>query len=724
MVKIKTCKNRLSNIFKKGIDYEIFHNAIKKANDIRTIGYHFYRAYILHLFEKNEPIPIINRNFFRTALSVVTKSTNRGAKVSNENCRKIKESMNAYFKEHFYKVFNSEETKDTENHKLNGHLLGFCLDELASEMMICHENNIKRNFLKYFNSYANSLLTGAIGEAIIAEKITNRSVKGYLKNIKDDIINNTLKSPQIFHAEIEVIRKYVFPELKIITLEELSKDIDNRPYYYLESMLRMNYGLEKIGRKCFQPLCLDTSMNYKYITFGSSSIANLFCVKNKYHILKSINSYKGHVWDTFFNIKWKGYRDYRFNHRISTDGFSVSIQLIHEGDYMKHQESLKKRAKMGLEIKNKGPMTAAEEESQKDKILQQKRQQQLKNKRLKTQYKEKFSKLSKEEQERKKLEIKLKRQEYNYVEDLIKNQIFWKKLKNTYDSGKVVVIDPGKKSILTLRSSNNITFNYRNRRRIKQNKRLKKAKLIKNKREKHKLSNGKTIVENENGLNNFNSKTTIHKSFLGYVTEKLKLYNLVIDDEIYHEYLLKHRWHSYLNNKRHEDKLKDELRQRFGNDCMYIMGDWNESSLPIKYMSTPGASMRKLISQTGEMYLIDEFRTSIYHNKTYEKMSNLTLDVKGSERRLHSVLTFKMGTKGGGCINRDRNATLNMLAIVKGLIDIKGRPAIFDRSKAKKEKLKTPNLNRSSGSYASGSKIDKKLQECVYRIRVQTIDDS
>ena len=61
----------------------------------------------------------------------------------------------------------------------------------------------------------------------------------------------------------------------------------------------------------------------------------------------------------------------------------------------------------------------------------------------------------------------------------------------------------------------------------------------------------------------------------------------------------------------------------------------------------------------------------------------MELKEDGKIRKLHSVLTFKMGMNRIGCINRDKNAVYNFRAITKSLIETKKRPAIFSRNKTR-----------------------------------------
>ena len=86
------------------------------------------------------------------------------------------------------------------------------------------------------------------------------------------------------------------------------------------------------------------------------------------------------------------------------------------------------------------------------------------------------------------------------------------------------------------------------------------------------------------------------------------------------------------------------------------------------------------------MYNLDEFRTSKLHYITEKPCENLYIPynnkdkTKRKERKLHSVLTFKMENKQSGCINRDENAVNNMIKIVNHHIKFKQRPLRYRRS--------------------------------------------
>ena len=51
-----------------------------------------------------------------------------------------------------------------------------------------------------------------------------------------------------------------------------------------------------------------------------------------------------------------------------------------------------------------------------------------------------------------------------------------------------------------------------------------------------------------------------------------------------------------------------------------------------------------------------------------------------NKKEIHPVLTYKL-EKGKGCINRDKNSCLNMMKIVRSLIEEKQRPEKYKRIK-------------------------------------------
>lgn len=226
----------------------------------------------------------------------------------------------------------------------------------------------------------------------------------------------------------------------------------------------------------------------------------------------------------------------------------------------------------------------------------------------------------------------------------------------------------------------------------------------------------KTIQECEQILVDFSSKTVDHDEFLAFINAKTTVRADILGCKEYHDYLKKHRWHSYLDKRRHEDKLAEEIKSTFGKDAVYIIGDWCEKqSSPLRFISTPGIGMRRIVRKAGIVFLIDEYRTSMYREDTDKKLNNLQIEFNNRWRKLHSVLTYQMGNRRIGCINRDLNSVQNMQSIVESLLETKKRPEIFTRKAWDHEKSLSPDNDSSSSSSSklSGVLVSQRFSKSI-----------
>ena len=205
------------------------------------------------------------------------------------------------------------------------------------------------------------------------------------------------------------------------------------------------------------------------------------------------------------------------------------------------------------------------------------------------------------------------------------------------------------------------------------------------------MTTEKTRLKTSNIYKNFNEyfklKMEIHK-------EIVKLYNDIRFNKL--------KWYSFINIKRSENKLVNDIKKQFGNDTVLIMGDWSMKKDKIKSISTPNKKYEKILNKNFPMLKIDEFRTSIIENESekkcenliieqkYEKLNiksvysleklkkqNLTKYKKELNKKIHKILTCKTSEKFIKYINRDENATMNMISIVSSYINNNIKPEIF-----------------------------------------------
>ena len=575
---------------------------------------------------------------------------------------------------------------------------------------------------------------------LIIKKI--KEVRKEIIYVKNDLIDNTYTSNKKFHEWINKFKKEIFPqrEENILTYEEDIKINHNK---YLKHMLKMNKHLEQVSGKLFSAISLRTSITDKYVHIDTSVLKDIFGEIGKNKISKT----NLEIWNTYFNINNKKLKlkGHTFNFQISTDGLAASINFINNTKIEGKNKKIKLLAnasKQTKELRKTKTEKEIEEIKRKEKEFKLEKLKETSNKKkeeIKIK-KENFKKLPKEEQEKIKLQIKLEKNKFEYIEDAIKDPEMKKKLEEKYKKGLVKVIDPGMRSPMTILGKglkthkrgkirkDKILFSYSTKNRILKTKRIKYGKMIINKKRKTKI-NKKSIEKIEAELSIYNSKTVNYKKFIEYANKKINLrksiskYTHKIEQNKhkknkmnrgikYNEYVKKLNWFGYINKKRHEDELLNEIEKVYGSDAVFVIGDWGAKGR-IKRISSPNMGMKKLLSKRFEVYLIDEYKTSKIHNKSEKEGKKLKIKIeyeKGNKKykytkEIHSVLTFQLGDKENECINRDYNACLNMFKIIDNIFKTSKRPEKYCRS--------SKNLDHLTDKDLKAPKSRKKVLACI-----------
>lgn len=656
--KYRIKKISLKKIIKDGNDYSDLHSAILRTHKLTILVYQLLRAYILYQYSNNLEIPIIDTSFIIMVYKIFLIES-RGPKPKDQN-------LDTFNK---LKQFYELEFKNlTDGERINGKNLSDIIGYSAIDILTNIENNIKCNFFKYINKFVNESFREA--NNLILESLKGKEKIGKRKEInkemwilKEDLKNNTKESDVKYHEWLLDVRNQILP----INIKDHECEINVNPQKYLIYMIRMNKLLEDKKLKQFQFFPLRTDCVPKYIQLGTKSLIELLIEENKNEYLSNIGGYKEKIWQACFKLEHKIFRmnNYSFDYGISTDGFAVSIRFIHD-DFLE-AENIKKK-KIQISIKETKEMNKGKTKVEKQKMRDEKKEKQ---------------KIKQKEFEKKKKELKAKTKgektggtvikksyiEFPYFDKLSIEET--KVLKNS----ELVYVDPGKRSLLYMYGDNGKFLNYTNKRRVSEIKRLK----YQEQRENHKkeeLSNSendtekeKSVIEIESELSGYNSKSCSYEQFKEYVKKKnainVKLFKFYEED-----FFRKLNWFGYINTQRSEDNLLNLIEETFGKDIIIIYGDWNQSG-KIKYMSTPGISLKRKISERFKIYNIDEFRTSCLNYKTEERCENLYLRTGKDKvlRKMHAILTYKMENQREGCINRDKNSVLNMKKLVSHYIE-------------------------------------------------------
>ena len=647
------------------VNMEILQKAIIRTNVITTKTYFLLRLWVLHKYHNNQDIPEITEDTISMCMKSVMKSSS-GQKPKGNNGLLLQE----------FQKLNTFDSGNTIFGLEDGSNLSSILDYYATTMITSIENNIKLHFFDYIKRFINYYF-----KHIYQDQIQNKEFKKQLYKeinlVKNDIINNTLTCDEKYHIWLKEFRNKIVPETFEISYYY---DIKVSPYKYLKHMIFMCLELEKIERKSFQFFPLQTNSIPRHIQIDTKALVELFVNtekhqklldvwiketteiksgknkgnpknKTKADLYNCLEQNKEFIWNTFFNIT-QTRNNYVFDYTIITDGYATSLRFIHK-NFIEEEQKKKDKKKAG-----KKALQGLTKE-QKDKIKEDKKilqKEQAKQKRI--QNKDKPKKSNKEE----KREIP----EFPYIDEVSKELL----------EGKHIFIDPGKRSLFSMMDDDGNYFSYTNRMYLKETKRLKYQALLKNYKDKI------GITEIEEGLNKYNSKTCDIEKFQEYINSKLKTNEKLIP--LYQQLKFRqYKWYSYINKKRTEDNMVNKITKKYSKDHIIIIGDWSIGKQMRNFISTPNLSLKRKLQETFKVYDIDEFRTSCLSYKTEEVCENLYLkfkkDTKQKERKIHSILTYKMENNRKGCINRDKNGCKNIQKVFNYYMKTGERPEIYRR---------------------------------------------
>jgi len=629
---------------------EILQNAIIRTNTITAKSYFLLRLWILHKYHNNQEIPEITIDTISMAMKSVMKAS-AGQKPKGNNALLLQE----------FQTLNKFSLEDGSN-------LSSILNYYSTTMITSIENNIKMHFFDYIKRFVNSYFNHIYQTEIENNREFKKQLYKELNLVKNDPINNSLTCDEKYHNWLKENRYKIVPETFEISYYY---DIKVTPYKYLKPMIFMCLELEKIGRKSFQFFPIQTNSVPRHIQIDTKALVELFvetekhqklldiCIKETKEI--SVGKNKGKpknktkadlyncleknrefIWNTFFNIITQKRKNYVFDYTIITDGYSVSLRFLHK-DFVEEEQEKKKKIKAG----KKALQGLTKEE--KDKIKENK----IKEK--EEQNNDIFKKLKKKE-----------KPEFPYIDEVPKEIL----------EEKHIFIDPGKRSLFSMMDDDGNFYSYTNKMYLKETKRLKYQALLKNYR------NEIGITEIERGLSQCNTKTCQIEKFQNYITEKIKINEKIIP--LYGQIKFRqYKWYGYINKKRTEDTMINKIVKKYSKEHIIIIGDWSAGKQMRNFISTPNLTLKRKLQKTFQVYNIDEFRTSCLSHKTEEFCENLYLkfkkDPKQKERKIHSILTYKMENNRRGCMNRDKNGCKNIQKIFNYYMKTGERPEKYRR---------------------------------------------
>jgi hypothetical protein len=695
--KYTTAKCPLQSILKNPQDLLKLNDACLRTHQLVIHAYQFLRFWILHKYHHNRPIPIITETTFKLAFSAL--KIQKGRRPSGKNLVLFHEFRD-FHDQHYQKLSYAA--------PIDGSQLSRILDCMATDMLTNLENNIKQHFLKYLKRFVNSVFKKNHADILEKNSSANKTdlrkqLRKDLFQIKSDLENGTLTTDPKYHTWILQQRQTIFPKDV-----DWQSDLENNPQNYLKAMIYMCLELEKQGTKSFQFFPLRNEIAMKSIPLETAILVDLLSqedAKTRKKLHANIGSNKHEIWGRFFNLSHEIFKqnNYIFDYRMTTDCYAVSIQLIHlsetENEVQKKLYLQTKRNEAHTLYQTMTPTQRENYQSERDQnqAIQQSNYQAQQDA-LRKANQDKFKSLSKSEQDAIRQKIHRQKNEFPYLEDLTSDE--YEELKNS----QWCVVDPGLRDLLHIKgdgvafgrqermiakkkaqskasgtrydpgqhptpnSSPIKTFKYTSSQHLSETKRFKYQRLIQNYKNKTDISTLEII------LSQTNSKSCQLDVFGKFIHIK-NIVNQILLEKYQAEIFRQYKWYGYLNRKKAETNLVRTIKTIYGKDVVLCYGDYSKGEMPIRRISVPGVGLRRMLGQHFRLYLIDEYRTSCLSHVGEERCENLYF--RG--RKIHSVLTYQTESKRMGCINRDENATYNMMKIVRQYLKDGSRPERYRR---------------------------------------------
>jgi hypothetical protein len=541
------------------------------------------------------------------------------------------------------------------------------------------ENNIKCHYLNRVRLFVNRYYNQEMKEECKSiQDMKNRAeqrkvFRKELYAIKQDMILNTLKSPEKYHKWILEHRLNLSPGFTQI--EDLMADLYKHPQSYLKYLIYMSRTLETDKKKSFQFFPLRSKLTPAHIALDTTALITLFSVgplnENKAIQKKHIMEIRDEVWgDILVNKPFVDKRKhFYFNYMITTNGYDASILYasLEEFDKNETKKTKKMTAKRKIAKENKGKT-----EEEKD-ILKELRDEQRKEK--DEQQELEYKNTPKE----KKPIIR----EFPYLEDTSDKRL------RTFNNNNTGIIDWGKLRIITMlnRKTKKI-FKYTKKEHLFRTQRYKIRYQTLNLKKKLKIN----VIEEaftEQIKDKCSSKSCIIENFQQYISIRN---NILLDlSEKYAETRFrKLKFNSYINTQRAHAKLINNMKSFLGEKSKLVIGNWSANKNMKHTEPVPGIGLKRKLAKHFKIYDIDEYKTSAINCKNEQKNENLYLKDRKTQtfEKIHSILTYTMENGRLGCINRDKNAVFNMDKIVSQILVDRTYPKVFDRTKS----LPTPVL--------------------------------
>ena len=617
----KTVKNSLKKIVRSRDVSEKLGEVASACNLIVGHGSRLLSLFLYFYVEQTNSLPITSLKklisfCFKRVKREDGKKEHKSAK-SNDLFEQVKK-----FYEKYYKATITRKEKQIMSMRNIDQPLRYETTALHT----AYKNNAMCHYVEYVENFVNEVFE----KRSCMEKLNGKKEKGEfcrrLQHQKDLILLRSQEGldPKLVKHFPHIICSNPYRN------ESLKYHLKACPLEFLLPMVYMQQQKALLNKDCklYNPFPTRTVSIPPYVTIDTVALVDLFYKVQHYKIVgdktqavkSNLTDYADALWALFFktdkpvlkernkskNKSKVDMQSFIFNHSISTDGVGCSTSYVRKDKSGKDCKSKKKRnTDKAVKKPNKRP---SKKENSDDKDDNDKDDKDDKDD-------------DDDEIEEDKKGTSKKRKE-KYVDDLTVAE------KNALLKKRIVCIDPNKGNLLycmargdhstlrnrdyILKKGNTLRFRYTQEQRKKESK----QDVYRKRMENLKLDTtigGKTVVQIEAELSEFNHKACTFETHLNYVRKKNQVSQKLYD---FYQQLnfRKMRWHKYVNTQRSEANMINRFAEVFGRpkDAVVFFGDWSQRKQMRFREPTKGIGFRDLFRKFGyAVYLVDEYGTSV-----------------------------------------------------------------------------------------------------------------
>jgi len=574
---MKTNKDNIKNVIRNLDLLPLINDITIRTNKIVIHSYQFLKLYLLHLYENNQPFPVLDKEYICDIFKVITKRKCNSGGYTEENMPEQLRKLTSFYKSHYALTITNDEILYYDK-------LPYILAYEAIDMITNITNNIQEHFIDHLNKYVNIVFDIKLKRDEITKNNKDKDIRKQLhkelyeeiNKVKKDLITyGDFTSDEKYHCWIKQERLKLFPNKNRFDENNIYYELKSNTQYFIFGMFHISIELEKINVeriknnekqiRLFNVLPLRTNIIPKNICIDTCGIIQNFMGDD--YDSKLLTTYKKQnkyfeLWNKYFKLNKKVFKKgqkYTFSHMIRTDGISCCVLFVKVDANRKPLPKTWQNKQYCLE------------------------------------------------------------ENIDYIEkaniDDVKNM-------------KVVCADPNYSDLIYCGSKdergNLQTFRYtQNQRRLET--RMKKYSKIKDKLSKETLVNEQSVKELETTLCSLNSKTCDYDKFKNYCIEKNK-----INYQLYAYYeercFRKFKLNSYTNIQKSELKMVKNFQNKYGNPdkTIFVMGDYDKGDYHMKGKEPVICKkFRRIFKNAGyKTFLVNEFRTSKLCNCFHNDLEN------------------------------------------------------------------------------------------------------